>query len=62
MSRPPAIHRPVSLHTTLPEDVYARLVTYLYSPAEGRVPQGAIQRFLIERINEFLSQRSSSNV
>jgi hypothetical protein len=55
MSTPPLLIRPVKLTTTLPEDVHGRLMLHLYSPGEGRVPKGAIQRFLVERITEFFS-------
>lgn len=59
MSRPPDILRPVRLHTTLPEDLHAKLTLYLFSPSEGKVPKGAYQKFLKDRIIEFFSQRDS---
>jgi hypothetical protein len=58
MTGRPLILRPIKLTTTLPEDVYAKLKLYLYSDIEGRVPKGAIQRFLIARINEFFTRQS----
>lgn len=51
----PLLIRPVKLHTSLPEDVHARLMLHLYSPSEGKVPKSAIQRFLVERITEFFA-------
>lgn len=51
--RRPNIIRPVKLTTTFPEDVHAKLHLHLYSKVEGRVPKGAIQAFLIERIREY---------
>jgi hypothetical protein len=57
VARPPSIIRPVRLSTTLPEDIRARLDLYLYSEVEGRVPLGAYQKFIIERIREFFDRR-----
>lgn len=56
MSRPPSILRPIRLNTTIPEDLYGKLVTHLYSPSEGRVPSGAFQKFICERIVEFFNR------
>ena len=60
MSGRPNILRPIKLTTTLPEDVYARLTTYLYSEVEGRVPKGAYQRFIVERTREFFKLESEN--
>jgi len=57
MARPPLILRPVKLTTHLPEDIRAKLDLYLYSPSEGRVPKGAYQKFITERILEFFANR-----
>ena len=51
------IIRPTRLETSLPEDIRAKLDLHLYSEVEGRVPFGAYQRFLIERIQEFFAQK-----
>jgi hypothetical protein len=59
MSRPPNILRSVSLHTMLPEDLYAKLTVHLYSESEQRVPKGSYQRFICERITEFFHNRDS---
>lgn len=56
MPRNPDIVRPVRLHTTLPEDLRAKLDLYLFSNVEGRVPNGAYRRFIEERIVEFFSR------
>jgi hypothetical protein len=61
MSRPANIRRPVRLHTTLPEDIRAKLDLYLYSSVEGRVPVGAYQRFIIERIRDFFAREASND-
>lgn len=53
----PNIIRPIKLTTTFPEDIRAKLDIHLFSPSEGRVPQGAIQRFLLERIREYFAQK-----
>jgi hypothetical protein len=59
LSRPPDILRPVRLHTTLPEDLHAKLTLYLFSESEQRVPKGAYQRFICERIIEFFNNRET---
>lgn len=51
----PNLMRPVKVTTNLPEDIHGRLMLHLYSPAEGRIPKGALSRFLIERISEFFA-------
>lgn len=56
MPRAPNINRPISLHTTIPEDLWTKLTLYLYSEVEGRVPKGAYQSFITERIREFFNQ------
>lgn len=43
----------LTLH--LPLDVRRRLDEHLWSEVEKRVPQGAYQRFFVERITEFLN-------
>lgn len=56
--RRPNIMRPVHVHTTLPEDIKARMDLYLWSDVEQRIPKGAFQRFLMERIAEFFNSDS----
>lgn len=51
----PQIDRPVKLTTSLPTSVMAELALHLISPVEGRVPKGAYQSFLVERIKEYFS-------
>lgn len=55
--RRPDVIRPIKLTTTLPEDIRVQLDLHLYSELEDRVPKGAYQRFLIERIQEFFASR-----
>lgn len=57
MPRHPNILRPIKLTTTIPEDLRAQLDLYLFSEVEGRIPQGAYQTFLCDRIREFLTWR-----
>lgn len=45
-----------SLHCRLPADAYALMHAHLYSPVEGRVPQGDFAAFLSARIREYFSQ------
>jgi len=42
---------------TLPEDVQARVTMHLFSKLEGRVPQGAYQRFYVELLTAFFEHR-----
>jgi len=55
--KPPRIDRPSSLHVTVPESVRVKLDLFLFSELEGRVPQGAYQRFLSEKVEEIYSHR-----
>ena len=52
-----AIIRPIKLTTTFPEDVRSQLDIYLYSEVERRVPKGAYQAFLVDRIRKFFLNR-----
>jgi len=57
MSRRPNIVPTVLLNVALPEPVYTKLNLFLFSELEGRIPLGAYQRFLSERIQEYFSHR-----
>ena len=57
MARQPDILRPIRLNTTIPGDLRARLDLHLYSEVEMRVPKGAYQRFICERIREFFEPK-----
>lgn len=59
MARRPSVMRPVALNTRIPEDLYAQLAAYLYSPAEGRIPKGAFQAFICDRIREFFKEQTN---
>ena len=59
MSRRPNVIRPVKLTLHLPEDIYVKVATHLYSPSAQRIPDGAWQRFFIARINEFFAKEPS---
>lgn len=61
MSGKPNVLRPITLHTSLPEDLHGRLSAYLFSPSENRVPKGAYQRFIIDRIIEFFNRKDQPN-
>jgi hypothetical protein len=52
-----SIIRPVKLTTTFPEDIRVKLDLHLFSLVEGRVPKGAYQAFLLERIRAFFSHK-----
>ena len=52
-----SIIRPIKLTTTFPEDVRVKLDLHLYSEVEQRVPKGAYQTFLVDRIRKFFSHR-----
>lgn len=55
MSRRPNAIPSVMLNVALPLDVHTQMNLHLYSDLEGRVPQGAYQRFLVELIRERLT-------
>jgi hypothetical protein len=59
MPKNPDIIRPVSLHTTIPEDVWIKMTLYLYSDIEGRVPKGAYREFLTGLIREFFDGKEN---
>ena len=54
--------RPVLIHTTLPEDIHAKLCLHLYSEVEQRIPKGAFQRFFVERITEYFKALEAKDV
>lgn len=56
MSRPPNILRPIKTNTTFEEDVRAKMNLYLWSPVEGRVPHGAISKFLNGLVRKFFDE------
>lgn len=53
MPRQPNLIPSRLLHTSIPEPDLARLDLHLFSPLEGRVPKGAYQGWIVERIREF---------
>lgn len=57
MPRPRAIVPNRNVHTTLPAELATRLEIFLWSESEGRVPKGALQTFLIQRIREYFETR-----
>jgi len=59
MPRNPDIIRPVSLHTTIPEDVWTQMTLHLYSEVEGRVPKGAYREFLTNLIRDYFNQKDT---
>lgn len=54
MTRPRSPVRPISVTTTVPEDLLTRLQLHLFSDLEGRVPYGAMTKFFAARIREYL--------
>lgn len=56
MARPSNVLRPVHLHTTIPEDLRARMDLHLYSDVEKRVPMGAYQQFICGLVKDFFDQ------
>lgn len=55
MARPSNILESKDLHVMIPEDIYARMKLHLWSDVQSRVPLGAYQRFIVERIREFFT-------
>jgi len=45
-----------NVHVCLPESLMTRLDLILWSDLEGRIPQGAYQRFFMERLLEHFSR------
>ena len=56
------IIRPVSLHTTIPEDVWTKVSLHLYSEVEGRAPKGAYQNLIVQLLREYLNKKENVNV
>lgn len=56
MPRRAAIIPNRKLTTTLPPELLDQLDEFLFSSVEGRVPQGAYQKWISERIREFFSR------
>ena len=48
----------VHIHVTLPRALGERLLDYLHSDLEGKVPYGAVQSFFTARTSEFFGFRS----
>lgn len=46
------------IHTTFPPELMTKLELLLWSEAEGRIPKGDLQSFLVARIQEYFSNRS----
>jgi hypothetical protein len=55
--RRPNVLRPITLNTTLPEDLRAKLDLHLYSGVESRIPKGAYQKLIIQLLTEFFNRR-----
>ena len=56
MPRPRKAIRPIYTQIAIPEDVRGRLDLHLFSPLEGRVPQGAYSNFIIPLIKRELDR------
>jgi hypothetical protein len=46
------------LNTCIPEDLRVILDTHLWSDIEHRIPKGAYQKFICERIQEYFAQKA----
>jgi len=57
MPRKPNLDPVTRLELKLPESLRARIDLLLFSPLEGRVPQGKYQEFFVSRIKEFFDHR-----
>lgn len=58
MPAPRSLIRTQLLHISVPEPDLARLQLHLYSPLEQRVPKGAYQSWLVQRIREFFGWKA----
>jgi len=61
MARNPDIIRPVSIHTSIPEDVWTRMTLHLFSEVEGRVPKGAYRDFIVGLIRDYFKDKETHN-
>lgn len=61
MARPRKTDRPSPLQINLPESLKARLTMLLFSPAEGRVPQGAWSTFFTTLAEQALERLDAAN-
>lgn len=63
MPRPRRTIRPAAIHVNIPEDLLAQVNLHLYSLLEGRVPHGAMSKFVEEAIRaklESYTQKEAS--
>lgn len=58
MARRPNAIPSVMLHVALPLPEHTRLTAHLYSELEQRVPFGAYQAFVVERLREHFAGKS----
>jgi hypothetical protein len=61
MPRVKHIDRPVLIRAYLPESLYSRLNLDLYSEFEGRVPYGAMTKWLEGVTQKYLDEKGQSN-
>ena len=57
MPRPRKLDRPRRLEFNIPESIYSKLQTELYSEIEGRVPHGAVSELLTNLVVDWLKTR-----
>ena len=57
MPRPRKLDRPRRLEIQLPESIYAKIMTELYSEVEGRVPLGKVSEVGTELFSSWLKSR-----
>lgn len=57
MPRPFKVDRPKRLEVQLPESIYSKLQTELYSEIEGRVPHGAATELVTGLVSNWLKSR-----
>lgn len=57
MPRPKLIDRPRRLEVTIPESVYSKVQTELYSEIEARIPHGEMSSLLTELLKDWLRKR-----
>jgi len=49
----------VKLTLMLPSDVMLKINVHLFSPALGRIPKGAYQKFIGDLVNEFFARANT---
>ncbi len=56
MPKPANVVPTQKLNVALPSDLHAQLSLHLFSPLDGRVPQGAYARFIVPLLRRYFAE------